>query len=153
MWAAGPGARAAAGTFTAGRPPSTSGFDHVHVTVDDHTWLAYAEVLPDEKTGTLRQLPHPCGGLVRYSWRSRPPVADRQPHELLIRQGYDRRLQPARDRPAIHSPVDPGPMARAERLNATLQTEWAALSHSALGGQTADQPTRRLANLSGHDIG
>src|SRR3712207_6024103 len=28
------------------------GWDYVHVAIDDHTRLAYAEVLPDERTGT-----------------------------------------------------------------------------------------------------
>jgi hypothetical protein len=28
------------------------GWDYVHVAIDDHSRLAYAEVLPDEKTGT-----------------------------------------------------------------------------------------------------
>jgi transposase len=34
------------------------GFDYVHVAVDDHTRIAYAEVLPDEKAGTCAQFLH-----------------------------------------------------------------------------------------------
>jgi transposase len=32
--------------------PTPIGFDYVHVAIDDHTRLAYADVLPDERAGT-----------------------------------------------------------------------------------------------------
>src|SRR5829696_1940317 len=36
----------------AGRRRGTAGWDYVHIAIDDCTRLAYAEVLPDEKTTT-----------------------------------------------------------------------------------------------------
>jgi transposase InsO family protein len=46
--------RYAAGSFTdaAGHRRSKTGWEFVHVAIDDATRLAYAEVLPDEKAGT-----------------------------------------------------------------------------------------------------
>jgi len=46
--------RYAAGSFTdaAGRRPSKTGWEFVHVAIDDATRLAYAEVLPDETART-----------------------------------------------------------------------------------------------------
>jgi transposase InsO family protein len=48
------GRRYAAGSFTdaAGRRRSKTGWEFVHVAIDDATRLAYAEVLSDEKAGT-----------------------------------------------------------------------------------------------------
>jgi len=41
------------------------GFDYVHSLVDDHSRLAYSEVLPDEKGVNLRGIPRPRGGVLR----------------------------------------------------------------------------------------
>jgi transposase len=116
-----------------------NGWDYVHVAIDDHTRLAYAEVLPDEKTTT-------CAAFLR---RATARFAARG---VVVRR------------------------VLAERFNRTLQTEWAyatawmtndertaaldswlehyntALSHFALARSPADQPTRHVNNLSGHDI-
>jgi transposase InsO family protein len=42
----------------ASRTAERVGYDYVHVAVDDHTRLAYAEIHPDEKSGT-------CAGFLR----------------------------------------------------------------------------------------
>jgi transposase InsO family protein len=39
-------------TDAAGKPRRTVGYEYVHIAVDDHSRLAYAEVLPDEKATT-----------------------------------------------------------------------------------------------------
>jgi transposase InsO family protein len=39
-------------TDAAGRPRRTVGYEYVHIAVDDHSRLAYAEVIPDEKATT-----------------------------------------------------------------------------------------------------
>jgi hypothetical protein len=48
------------------------GFDYVHSLVDDHSRLAYSEVLPDEKGPT-------CAGFLNraldYPWTTSPPTA------------------------------------------------------------------------------
>jgi hypothetical protein len=56
------------------------GWDYVHVAIDDHSRLAYAEVLPDEKTGTC------AGFLTRAADRGRArgagPALDALPRQV-----------------------------------------------------------------------
>ena len=135
-----------------------NGWDYVHVAVDDHTRLAYAEVLPDERVAT-------CAAFLRraVAWLAARGVLVRRVltdnaksyrigaawiaacSELAIARRF---IQPGR----------PWTNGKAERFNRTLQTEWAyarpwacnadrtdalddwlehyntARSHSALGG-------------------
>ena len=100
------------------------GFDYVHSVVDDHSRLAYSEVLPDEKGPTCAAfLERAIGyfarhGIVRierlltdnawaYRWSLREVCAAHG-----IRQKF---IKP-------HCPWQNG---KAERFNRTLQTEWA----------------------------
>ena len=50
--------RGAGSTSATGRP--RIGFDYVHSLVDDHSRLAYSEILPDEKGPTCAGVPGPC---------------------------------------------------------------------------------------------
>ena len=65
------------------------GYDYVHAAIDDHTRLAYSEVLPDEKdttcAGFLHRFPAPGPGLVRRPGRAGPARADRQRNGLPAR--------------------------------------------------------------------
>jgi transposase InsO family protein len=143
-----------------------NGWDYVHVAVDDHSRLAYAEVLPDERVAS-------CAAFLRraVAWLAAHGVTVRRVltdnarsyrvgaawiaacHELAIGRRF---IQPGR----------PWTNGKAERFNRTLQTEWAyarpwtsndartlaldgwlelyntARSHSALGGRP---PISRLA--------
>jgi transposase InsO family protein len=100
------------------------GFDYVHSLVDDHSRLAYSEILPDEKGPTCsafltRAIGYFAGhGITRierlmtdnawaYRWSLREVCAQ---HD--IRQKF---IKP-------HCPWQNG---KVERLNRTLQTEWA----------------------------
>ena len=100
------------------------GFDYVHSLVDDHSRLAYSEVLPDEKGATcagflIRVIDYFAGnGITRierlmtdnawaYRWSLRAVCA-----EHGIRQKF---IKP-------HCPWQNG---KVERLNRTLQAEWA----------------------------
>lgn len=100
------------------------GFDYVHSLVDDHSRLAYSEVLPDEKGAT-------CAGFLEraiayfaehgitrierlmtdnawaYRWSLREVCAAHQIRQKFIRP---------------HCPWQNG---KVERLNRTLATEWA----------------------------
>lgn len=100
------------------------GFDYVHSLVDDHSRLAYSEVLPDEKGPTCaafleRAIEYfDAHGITRierlmtdnawaYRWSLR---------ELCTRHGIQQKfIKP-------HCPWQNG---KAERFNRTLQTEWA----------------------------
>jgi transposase InsO family protein len=102
------------------------GFDYVHVAVDDHTRLAYAEILPDEKAGTCAQFLH------------RAAEHFHQVHHIAIRRvltdnawSYRRGREWAavcsvlQIRPRFIKPGCPWTNGKAERFNRTLLTEWA----------------------------
>ena len=100
------------------------GFDYVHCLVDDHSRLAYSEILPDEKGATCAGFLQRAAayfadhGITRiervmtdnawaYRWSLREICA-----ALGARQKF---IKP-------HCPWQNG---KAERFNRTLQTEWA----------------------------
>ncbi len=100
------------------------GFDYVHSLVDDHSRLAYSEILPDEKGPTCagfleRAIAYfVAHGITRierlmtdnawaYRWSLREVCAAHDIRQVFIRP---------------HCPWQNG---KVERLNRTLQTEWA----------------------------
>ena len=99
------------------------GFDYVHCLVDDHSRLAYCEVLPDEKGPT-------CAG---FLGRALDYFADHgitQVQQLMTDNAWAYRWslrQICRDRGGIHQifikPHCPWQNGKAERLNRTLLTE------------------------------
>jgi transposase InsO family protein len=107
------------------RDPSTKvGFDYVHSLVDDHSRLAYSEVLPDEKGPT-------CAAFLT---RAIDYFADRgitQIQRLMTDNAWAYRWS-LREVCAAHGirqkfirPHCPWQNGKVERLNRTLQTEWA----------------------------
>jgi transposase InsO family protein len=143
-----------------------NGWDYVHVAIDDHTRLAYAEVLPDERAAT-------CAGFLTraVAWFAAHGVTVAR---VLTDNAKSYRIGrawiAACDTLGIGrrfiKPGHPWTNGKAERFNRTLQTEWAyatawtgndqrsaaldswlehyntARSHSALGGRP---PISRLA--------
>ena len=116
------------------------GFDYVHSLVDDHSRLAYSEVLPDEKGTTCADFLARAAayfaahGITQidtlmtdnawaYKWSLRQICADLGIHQIFIK---------------VHCPWQNG---KVERLNRTLQTEW-AYRHSF---DTNDDRTAALA--------
>ncbi len=106
------------------RRHTTVGFDYVHSLVDDHSRLAYSEVLPDEKGTTCaaflgRAIDYFAGhGITRieqlmtdnawaYRYSLRELCAAQEIQQIFIRP---------------HCPWQNG---KVERLNRTLLTEWA----------------------------
>ena len=100
------------------------GFDYVHSLVDDHSRLAYSEILPDEKGATCAAFlaraadNFAAHGITRiervmtdnawaYRWSLRDVVAALGAKQVFIRP---------------HCPWQNG---KVERLNRTLATEWA----------------------------
>jgi transposase InsO family protein len=100
------------------------GFDYVHSLVDDHSRLAYSEILPDEKGPTCAAFlaraigyfaDHGITGIERlmtdnawaYRWSLRDLCTEHGIRQLFIKP---------------HCPWQNG---KVERLNRTLQTEWA----------------------------
>ena len=116
------------------------GRDYVHVAIDDHTRLAYAEVLPDERTAT-------CAGFLTRAaaWFTGHGVTvervltdNAKSYRIgnawiaaCTRLGISRRfIKPGR----------PWTNGKAERFNRTLQAEWAY----ATGWTSNDQRTAAL---------
>ena len=95
--------------------------------VDDHSRLAYSEILPDEKGPTCAGVPAPGRRLLRRP-RHRPDRAgdDRQPLQLpqLQRRRSDHRRASAPGT-CSSSPHCPWQNGKVERFNRTLQIEWA----------------------------
>ena len=100
------------------------GFDYVHSLVDDYSRLAYSEILPDEKGAT-------CAGFLRraaLSFRTHG-IADIE--EVMTDNAWAYRYS-IRDvcaelgaRQVFIKPHCPWQNGKVERLNRTLQTEWA----------------------------
>jgi len=125
---------------TSAQKKAKIGYDFVHSLVDDHTRLAYCEVLPDELGTTCaaffgRAVAYfHAHGITQidtlmtdnawaYKWSLRQICADLGIHQIFIK---------------VHCPWQNG---KVERLNRTLQTEW-AYRHSFV---TNDDRTAALA--------
>lgn len=142
------------------------GWDYFHVAVDDHTRLAYAEVLPDERADS-------CAGFLTRAaawFASRGVIVRRVLTDKAKAYRIGRAWIAACDQLGIArrfiKPGRPWTNGKAERFTRTLQTQWAyanawtandqrtaaldtwlnyynaARSHSALGGRP---PVSRLA--------
>ena len=142
------------------------GWDYIHVAVDDHSRVAYVEVLPDETSPTCAAFLHRAAG-----WFAHQGVTVRRvltDNAWAYRRGgaWAMVCSALQIRRRFIQPGRPWTNGKAERLNRTLQTEWAysqawtcnadrtaALAswvahynteraHSSLGGRT---PISRLA--------
>jgi len=102
------------------------GFDYVHSLVDDHSRLAYSEILNDEKGAT-------CAG---FLLRAAAYFANHGIHRIErvmtdnamnYRLSTDMRsaLEQLGARHVLIRPHCPWQNGKVERLNRTLQTEWA----------------------------
>ncbi|REH17390.1 IS481 family transposase [Kutzneria buriramensis] len=102
------------------------GYDYVHAAVDDHSRLAYAEILPDEKGTT-------CAG---FLLRAAAWFADHGiPHitrvltdnakNYLISREFAAAITAIGARHKTIKPHCPWQNGKVERFNRTLQTEWA----------------------------
>lgn len=103
---------------------TTLGFDYVHSLVDDHSRLAYSEVLPDEKGTT-------CAGFltraVAYFHAHGIPRIERLMTDNAWAYRWSLRAVCAEFGIAqkFIKPHCPWQNGKVERLNRTLQTEWA----------------------------
>ena len=101
------------------------GFDYVHAAVDDHSRLAYAEILPDEKGATCAQcLLRAAAWFAGHGVVVREVITDNAKNYIVSRDfaaavaaigAKHRRIKP-------HCPWQNG---KVERFNRTLAIEWA----------------------------
>jgi transposase InsO family protein len=101
-----------------------AGWEFVHVAVDDHSRIAYAEILPDERGAT-------CAAFLRHAcaWFARQGIAIRR---VLTDNGTGYRAHRFRDacrglrlRHIRTKPRTPQTNGKAERFIQTLLREWA----------------------------
>jgi transposase InsO family protein len=108
-----------------GSRPRRVGFDYVHVAVDDHSRIAFAQILPDEKGPT-------CAGFLAdaaeffagHGVTIREVMTD---NALNYRRSNDFRriLTTLGARHILTRPHSPWQNGKAERFNRTLQDGWA----------------------------
>ena len=93
-----------ASTRRNGRRTGISGWEFVHICVDDATRLAYVEVLEDEKGHHRRRVPAPRGRVLPRP-RDQGRAGDDRQRLLLPRRHPRARLQSARDQAPAHAPL------------------------------------------------
>jgi transposase InsO family protein len=107
------------------RPETRVGYDYVHAIIDDHTRLAYAEILPDERAATCAAFleralvffaSHGITGTRLMTDNAFGYVKSRALRELLAREGI-RHLRTEPYRPRTNGKV--------ERFHQTMAREWA----------------------------
>jgi transposase InsO family protein len=111
-------------TDAAGRRRNTVGWDFVHIAVDDHSRLAYAEVLPDEKAATaVGFLRRAIRFYRRYGVRVERLITDNGSAYISIAHAIAcRRLRIKHLRTRPYRPQTNG---KAERFIRTLLAGWA----------------------------
>lgn len=100
------------------------GFDYVHVAVDDHSRLAFAQILPDEK-GTTCGVPRRRGRLLRPPRHPNPRGRDRHAKNYTISGTFLGELATLGAKHITTKPHCPWQNGKAERFNRTMQEGWA----------------------------
>lgn len=110
---------------TAAHKNAKSGYDFIRSLVDDHSRYAYSEVLPDEKGATTAAfLARALDQFASLGITVERLISDN--HYTDRRSNHVRDLLAARGiKHTFIRPHSPGRTAKVERLNRTLQTEWA----------------------------
>ena len=107
------------------RNATRAGYEYVHAAIDDHTRLAYAEIHPDEKTGT-------CAAFLRraaaHFAQLGIPAIERvmTDNALVYRKGHAWRdaLAELGAQPRFTRRYRPQTNGKAERFNRTMCDEW-----------------------------
>ena len=86
------------------QPRPRAGWQHLHVAIDDHTRLAYCELLPSERKQDCGAFPPARGRLVRRARHHRRAGPHRQREGLPLAR-LARHLRRARDRAPLHPPL------------------------------------------------
>jgi transposase InsO family protein len=115
--------RAATNTYQ--RKAARIGFDYVHAAIDDHSRLAYAEILPDEKGTTTADFLLRAGQFfASHGITIREVITD---NHFSYRRSADFKdaITALGIRQLFIKPHCPWQNGKVERFNRTLATEWA----------------------------
>jgi transposase InsO family protein len=148
-----------------------AGYDYVHSAVDDHTRLAYSEVLADEKGQTCADFLRRAGAFYASHGISMSAVMTDNAKNYTLAKVFHEALAELGARHVLIPPFRPQVNGKVERYNRTLLDEWAYVrlftssarrtaaldkwvhtynhhrAHTALGGLA---PIDRVNNLAGH---
>jgi transposase InsO family protein len=102
------------------------GYDYVHSMVDDHSRLAYSEVLPDEKGATCAGFLTRAGAyFAAHGITHIERVMTDNAFAYRHSEAFRRAVAALGARQKFIKPHCPWQNGKVERLNRTLQTEWA----------------------------
>lgn len=102
------------------------GYDHIHTAIDDHTRLAYAEALPDEKGTTCAAfLTRAAAFFAAHGITRIQRVMTDNAKNYRVSAAFQRACTELGARQKFTRPRHPWTNGKAERLNRTLTTEWA----------------------------
>ncbi len=101
------------------------GYDYVHAAVDDHTRLAYAEILPDETGPTCASfMLRAALFFLGHGIRMREVITDNA-RNYIVSYDFQAALNAIGARHLTIRPHCPWQNGKVERFNRTIQTEWA----------------------------
>jgi transposase InsO family protein len=143
---------------TSAQKKARIGFDYVHSVVDDHSRLAYSEILPDEKASTCTQLLARAAEHFASFGITQIDAVMTDNHWSYTRNGSLPGLfEQLGAKHVLIKPHCPWQNGKVERFNRTLQSEWAYrhvfLTNSdranALGPWLSDYNTQRRHSAIG----
>lgn len=119
-------ARGKLGTGTRAEKKARNGYDYIHAAVDDHSRLAYAEVLPDEKGATAAGfLLRAAGYFAAHGISAIERVITDNAFAYRRSTQFRAAVATLGARQKFIRPRCPWQNGKAERFNRTLAAEWA----------------------------
>jgi transposase InsO family protein len=101
------------------------GYDYVHVAVDDHSLLAYVEVLPDEKGPACARFLTNAAAFMAANGAAVREVMTDNALAYIRSADFAKAIADLGDKHRRTKPRSPWQNGKAERFNRTLQERWA----------------------------
>ena len=107
------------------RPGSGPGYDYVHAAVDDHSRLAYVEVLPDERGDTCAGFLRRAAGFFAAHGITIQRVLTDNARNYRNAHGFRQAVAELGAEQRFTRPYRPQSNGKVERFNRTMLNEWA----------------------------